>query len=311
MLHALPALLMFPHRTKEGLFQMLSGWGDDAFDFVRHQVPRIIGVLIIAFILTRLLKIASRHLAELSNREGLPSALRAQQLRTLSSVIYSVGVFVIMFLAALQILPLLGINMGPLLASAGIAGLAIGFGAQTLVHDFINGFFILVENQYDIGDTIKIAGVQGAVEDMTLRRTVLRDDNGSLHTVPNGQINIVTNLTRDWTQLPMHISVAYGADSDQVIKLLKEVGEEVANDPQFAEMIVAKPEVPGIEKISGSEVDYLLLVKTRPGSQYAVSRELRRRIKTILREKSHRAGQSQPLVCGGRTQAELNRGGMQ
>jgi small conductance mechanosensitive channel len=265
---------------------MLSGWGDDTFDFIRHEVPRVIGVLIIAFILTRLLKLASRHLAELSNRGGLSSALRAQQLRTLSSVIYSVGIFIIMFLAALQVLPLLGINMGPLLASAGIAGLAIGFGAQTLVHDFINGFFILVENQYDIGDTIKIGTVQGAVEDMTLRRTVLRDDNGSVHTVPNGEIRIVTNLTRDWTQLPLHISVAYGADSDQVIKLLKEVGEEVANDPRYAEMIVAKPDVPGIERVSGSEVDYLLLVKTRPGSQYAVSRELRRRIKACF-EKNH------------------------
>ena len=286
VLQPLQAMLLFPHDGREGLFRMLNGWGDDTFDFVRHQVPRIIGVLIIAFILTRLLKIASRHLAELSNRAGLPSALRAQQLRTLSSVIYSVGVFVIMFLAALQILPLLGINMGPLLASAGIAGLAIGFGAQTLVRDFINGFFILVENQYDIGDTIKIGAVQGAVEDMTLRRTVLRDDNGSLHTVPNGQITIVTNLTRDWTQLPLHISVAYGADSDQVIRLLKEVGEEVANDPRYAEMIVAKPEVPGIERVSGSEVDYLMLVKTRPGSQYAVSRELRRRIKACF-EKNH------------------------
>ncbi|HEY5178133.1 MAG TPA: mechanosensitive ion channel family protein [Terriglobales bacterium] len=286
VLQPLPAMLIFPNGGRDGLFRVLSGWGDDTFDFVRHQVPRIVGVLIIAFILTRLLKIASRHLAELSNRHGLPSALRAQQLRTLSSVIYSVGVFVIMFLAALQILPLLGINMGPLLASAGIAGLAIGFGAQTLVRDFINGFFILVENQYDIGDTIKLATVQGTVEDMTLRRTVLRDDNGSVHTVPNGEIRIVTNLTRDWTQLPMHISVAYGADSDQVIKLLKEVGEEVANDPHFAEMIVAKPEVPGIERVSGSEVDYLLLVKTRPGSQYAVSRELRRRIKACF-EKNH------------------------
>ena len=286
VLQPLQATLLFPHDGREGLFRVLNGWGDDTFDFVRHQVPRIIGVLIIAFILTRLLKIASRHLAELSNRAGLPSALRAQQLRTLSSVIYSVGVFVIMFLAALQVLPLLGINMGPLLASAGIAGLAIGFGAQTLVRDFINGFFILVENQYDIGDTIKIGAVQGAVEDMTLRRTVLRDDNGSLHTVPNGQITIVTNLTRDWTQLPLHISVAYGADSDQVIRLLTEVGEEVANDPRYAEMIVAKPEVPGIERVSGSEVDYLMLVKTRPGSQYAVSRELRRRIKACF-EKNH------------------------
>jgi small conductance mechanosensitive channel len=278
---------MLPHRTpKEGIFQMLSAWGDDAFDFVRHQVPRIIGVLIIAFILTRLLKIASRHLAELGSREGMPSALRTQQLRTLSSVMFSVGVFVIMFLAALQILPLLGINMGPLLASAGIAGVAIGFGAQALVHDFINGFFILVENQYDIGDTIKIAGVQGVVEAMTLRRTVLRDDNGSLHSVRNGQITIVTNLTRHWAQLAMLVSVAYGADSDQVIKLLQQVGEEVANDPQFAEMIISKPEVPGIEKVSGSEVEYLLLVKTKPGLQYPVSRELRRKIKACF-EKNH------------------------
>ncbi len=263
---------------------MLNAWGDDAFDFVRHQVPRIIAVLIIAFILTRLLKIASRHLAELSNREGMPSALRTQQLRTLSSIIYSVGVFIIMFLAALQVLPLLGINMGPLLASAGIAGLAIGFGAQSLVHDFINGFFILVENQYDIGETVKIAGVQGLVEDMTLRRTVLRDDNGSLHTVRNGQITVVTNLTRDWALLPLLVSVDYHADSDQVIKLLQQVAEALANDPQFAQMIVAKPEVPGIEKVSGSEVEYLVLVKTRPGLQYPVSRELRRRIKMSLEE---------------------------
>ncbi len=284
VLEPLQAIFVFPASGRDGLLQIFSHWGDDAIDFVRHQVPRIIGVLIIAFILTRLLKIASGHLAELSNREGLPSALRAQQIRTLSTVIYSVGVFVVMFLAALQILPLLGINMGPLLASAGIAGLAIGFGAQTLVKDFINGFFILVENQYDIGDTIKIAAVQGAVEDMTLRRTVLRDDNGSVHTVPNGQISIVTNLTRDWAQLPMHISVAYGADSDQVIRLLKEVGEAIANDPRYSEMIVAKPEVPGIERVSGNEVDYLLLVKTRPGSQYAVSRELRRRIKACFEE---------------------------
>ena len=274
-------MLIYPHHARR-----FEGWGDDTFDFVRHQVPRIIGVLIIALILIQLLKVVSRHLAELGNREGLPSALRAQQIRTLSSVIYSVGVFIIMFLAALQILPLLGINMGPLLASAGIAGLAIGFGAQTLVRDFINGFFILVENQYDIGDTIKIAAVQGAVEDMTLRRTVLRDDNGSLHTVPNGQITIVTNLTRDWTQLPLHISVDYGADSDQVIKLLEKVAEELADDPSYSEMIVAKPQVPGIERVSGNEVDYLMLVKSKPGSQYAISRELRRRIK-ICFEKNH------------------------
>ena len=169
-----------------------------------------------------------------------------------------------------------------MLASAGIVGLAIGFGAQTLVRDFINGFLILVENQYDIGDTVKIAGVQGAVEAMTLRRTVLRDDNGTLHTVPSSEIKVVSNLTRDWTQVPIHVSVAYGADSDRVIQLLNEVGEELANDPKYADKIVAKPEVPGIDKVSGGEVDYLMVVKTKPGAQFAVGRELRRRIKACF-----------------------------
>ena len=282
LLTRLQAWALFPNDGKHNLLQLLDDWSDDAFEFLRVRVPRIVGVLIIAFILTRLLRKLSRHLSDLSNREGLPSALRAQQLRTLSSVIYSVGVFAILFVAAMQVLPLLGINMGPLLASAGIVGLAIGFGAQTLVKDFINGFLILAENQYDIGDTIKVAGVQGSVEAMTLRRTVLRDDNGALHTVPSSEIKVVSNLTRDWTQIQLHISVAYGADSDRVIQLLNEVGEEVANDPAYADRIVAKPEVPGIDKVTGGEVDYLMLVKTRPGAQFAVSRELLRRIKACF-----------------------------
>ena len=279
LLIRLQAWALVPNGAKHDVFQLLDDWSDDAFEFLRVRVPRIIGVLIIAFILARLLRKLSRHLSELSNRQGLPTALRAQQLRTLASVIYSVGVFAILFLAAMQILPLLGINMGPLLASAGIVGLAIGFGAQTLVRDFINGFLILVENQYDIGDTMSIAGVQGVVEAMTLRRTVLRDDNGALHTVPSSEIEVVSNLTRDWTQIQLHISVAYGADSDRVIQLLNEIGDELENDPAFKDKIVAKPEVPGIDKVSGGEVDYLMLVKTKPGAQFAVSRELRRRIK--------------------------------
>jgi len=274
--------IMAPNRVPE----VINDWGDDAFDFLRHQVPRIVAVLIIAFVLTRLLKLVSRHLGELSNRHDLPSSVRSQQLRTLSSVIYSVGVIVIIFIAAMQILPLLGINMGPLLASAGIAGLAVGFGAQTLVKDFINGFFILAENQYDIGDTVRIAGVQGVVENMTLRRTVLRDSDGTVHTVPSSDIIVVSNLTRDWTQISLHVSVAYGADSERVIEVLKQVGEELCSDPSFADMIVATPDVAGIDKVTGNAVDYLMLVKTKPGSQFAVRRELQRRIKASF-EKNH------------------------
>jgi len=287
--------IMAPNRVPE----VINDWGDDAFDFLRHQVPRIVAVLIIAFVLTRLLKLVSRHLGELSNRHDLPSSVRSQQLRTLSSVIYSVGVIVIIFIAAMQILPLLGINMGPLLASAGIAGLAVGFGAQTLVKDFINGFFILAENQYDIGDTVRIAGVQGVVENMTLRRTVLRDSDGTVHTVPSSDIIVVSNLTRDWTQISLHVSVAYGADSERVIEVLKQVGEELCSDPSFADMIVATPDVAGIDKVTGNAVDYLMLVKTKPGSQFAVRRELQRRIKASFEKNLIEPGDPSRVIVAG------------
>jgi len=289
-LHRLAGTMFGPDVPGHNFFGILYDWSDDTFDFVRHEVPRIVGVLIIAFVLVRLLRAATRHISDLSGKESLPSALRRQQIRTLSGAIYSIGVFIILFVAALQILPLLGINMGPLLASAGIAGVAIGFGAQTLVRDFINGFFILVENQYDIGDTVKIAGVQGTVEMMTLRRTLLRDADGTVHNVPSSQITVVSNLTRDWTQLALHVSVAYHSDSDKVIGVLKQVGEELAEDAEFGPMMVAKPQVPGIDKVSGEEVDYLMLVKTRPGTQDAVRRELRRRIKACFEKNQIQPG---------------------
>lgn len=278
IVHSLSLIGVAPHSA----LQIFEDWRDDAFDFLRNQAPRIIAILIVAFILAWLLRMATRRLGELSAKQGLPSAVRAQQFRTLSSVIYSVGVFVIGFLATMQVLTQLNIKVEPLLASAGIAGLAVGFGAQALVKDFITGFFVLVENQYDIGDTIRIAGVQGVVENMTLRRTVLRDADGTQHTVPSGQITIVSNLTRDWTQVALKISVDYAADSDRVVQLLKDVGEDIAHDPQFERKIVAKPEVPGIDRVAGNEVEYLMLVKTRPGDQYAISRELRRRIKAVF-----------------------------
>jgi len=264
------------------ILSVLNDWGDDAFGFVRYQAPKILAILIIAFILTRLLKLVLRHLGKLGERDDHQSPLRSQQFRTLSGVSYSIGILIITSIAGMQILALLGINMGPLLASAGVAGLAIGFGAQTLVKDFINGFFILAENQYDIGDTVRIAGVQGVVENVTLRRTVLRDADGTVHTVPSSEIKIVSNLTRDWTQINLKVSVAYSAPSDRVTALLKQTADELAKDPAFANLIVSEPQVHGIDKVIGSSVDYLLSLKTKPGSQDAVRRELQRRIKVCL-----------------------------
>jgi moderate conductance mechanosensitive channel len=257
---------------------LLQDWGEDSRTFLRHDVPKIVLVIVVAFVLARLLHLITNKVASLQARK-LPSGIRAQQVRTLASVINSIGIFIIVFVAALEILPLLGLNLGPLLASAGVAGLAIGFGAQTLVHDFINGFLILFENQYAIGDGIRIAGVKGTVEGMTLRHTQLRDDDGTVHIVPNSQITIVSNMTRDWSQLAMRVVVAYSEPSDRIIKLLEQLGEDLRHDPKFADDIVGDIQVPGIDRVGSGEAEYLMLVKTSPNKQYAISRELRRRIK--------------------------------
>jgi len=257
---------------------LLRDWREDTMTFLRHDAPKIVFVLVMAYLLTRMARAVARKSTDLHVRK-LPSGVRVQQVRTVASVVTSIAVVVIFFVAALQVLSILGFNLGPMLASAGIAGLAIGFGAQTLVHDFINGFFILLENQYDIGDTVRIAGVKGAVEGMNLRHTVLRDDDGTVHFVPNSAIQIVSNTTRDWSQLALRVTVAYSEPSEKVVKLLRQVGEDVRRDPAFAEDIVAAVDVPGIERVGNGEAEYLMLVKTRPNKHFGVSRELRRRIK--------------------------------
>jgi small conductance mechanosensitive channel len=271
----------------QNLSSVLERWRTDGLEFLRVDVPKLLVIVLLAFVLIRLVKIVINRLLAFSRHE---SGARAQQLRTAAGVIGSVGTFVIIFLALMQMLPVLGVNMGPLLASAGVAGLAIGFGAQTLVHDVINGFFILLENQYAVGDVVRVAGVKGTVEAMTMRNTTLRDDDGTLHIVPNSEIKIVSNLTRDWAQVALHVSVAYNEDSDKVVKLLNDVAQEVRNDPGFSDDIVADPQVPGIERVASGEVDYLMLVKTRPGRQYAVTRDLRRRIKECFQKNNIQAG---------------------
>ena len=254
-------------------------WKHDVGGFARQDLPTIVLVLLEAAVLILVLRWITRRIGRYAKGHALPSGLRAQQLRTMAALATSAGTAVIVFTAVMQILDRVGINIGPLLASAGVAGLAIGIGAQTLVKDIINGFFILMENQYELGDVVRVGGVKGTVEAMTLRRTVLRDADGSLHTVPNSQVAIVSNLTRDWNQVALHVSVAYGEPSDRVISLLQQVARDIRNDRQFSEALVSDPEVPGIERVSGGEVDYLMLAKTRPSDQYRVSRELRRRIK--------------------------------
>jgi moderate conductance mechanosensitive channel len=274
--------------SESSLPALLHDWREDTMNFLRHDAPKLVLVVLAAYVLIRVLRTFARKTADLHVRK-LPPGIRVQQVRTVASVLTSVGVFVIIFAAALEVLYLLGLNLGPMLASAGIAGLAIGFGAQTLVHDFINGFLILMENQYDIGDMVRVAGVKGTVERMSLRQTVLRDEDGTVHMVPNSAIQIVSNTTRDWAQLALKVTVAYSEPSEKIMKLLNEVAQEVRHDEAFADDIVGDIQVPGIDRVGPGEAEYLMLIKTRPNKQYGVSRELRRRIKECFEKNNVQA----------------------
>jgi small conductance mechanosensitive channel len=273
-------------------------WHNYLVEWTRDKAPKLAVILVLAFIFVRLLGIITNKVVALAEKNSNRGALRAPQVKTVAGVIHSAGVFLIVFFAFMQVLDAFNFNIAPLLASAGIAGLAIGFGAQTLVKDVINGFFILAENQFEVGDTIKASGVSGTVEEITMRRTVLRDSDGTLHIVPNGSIQLVSNMTRDWSQVTLHVSVDYSENSDRIVSLLKEVTESFYNDSAFRQDVVAEPQVHGIERVRGMEVDYLVTVKVRPGKQYGVAREMRRRIKTCFDEQKIKAGAPAQVYIG-------------
>ncbi|MFH1663023.1 MAG: mechanosensitive ion channel domain-containing protein [Chloroflexota bacterium] len=178
-----------------------------------------------------------------------------------------------------MVLAELGINIAPLLASAGIVGVAVGFGAQSIIKDFLSGLFISLEDQYNTGDVVKIAGISGKVEEVNLRRTVLRDLNGIVHTVPNGTITTASNYTRDWSRVNLDISVGYGEDMDHVFAVINRVGKELAADEYFKTLIKTPPQVLRVQKFGDSGIDIRILGDVRPMMQWEVTGELRKRLK--------------------------------
>ena len=181
--------------------------------------------------------------------------------------------------ATLMILQEVGITLGPLLATAGVAGLAIGFGAQTLVKDVISGIFILFENQFLLGDVIETANVSGAVEEINLRTTVLRDVHGVVHIVPNGEIRVLSNKTKGWSRAVLEVGVGYNEDIDRTIEVLREVCADLYNDPEFGALLLEEPTVPGVEAFGESAVMIRVMARTVPLKQWDVAREFRKRIK--------------------------------
>ncbi len=270
-----------------GQRELLQTLGDryrvDLQNFLDDKLPKLIGVAIIFWILLRVLKLITGHILRIAERQS-STAGHLAQVRTLTSVIRTTGIGVIAVLAALQILPILGFNLGPLLTSAGVAGVAIGLAAQNIVKDCFNGFLILVEDQYNVGDVIRIAGLSGTVESMTLRKTQVRDSDGTLYIVPNSQITTVANLTRDFSVATINVSVDFSANPDEVLVLLKEVAMSVRNDPAYRDLYLADPTLLGVDSIKGSQVIYPVQLRTIANKQWAPMRETQRRIRLALEE---------------------------
>lgn len=268
----------------ETFFQALGDkYVGDLQDFLHEKLPKLLGVAILAWILVRLLRLITHHILRIAERQSSTAAHLAQ-VRTLTAVIRNTGYGIIVFLAALEALPVLGLNLGPLLTSAGVAGVAIGLAAQNIVKDCFNGFLILIEDQYNVGDVVRIAGVSGTVEAMTLRRTQVRDADGTLYMVPNSQITTVANLMRDFSVATIHVSVDFAENPDKVMALLKDVAMSVRNDPQYSGVYLADPTLLGVDGIKGSQVIYPVQLKTKANQQWAAMRETQRRIRLAMEE---------------------------
>jgi len=255
----------------------------DLEEFLHEKLPKLIGVALISWVLMWVLRLVTDRILRAADRQS-SAAGHLAQVRTLISVIRATGIGIIGFLAVLQMMPILGFNLGPLLTSAGVAGVAIGLAAQNIVKDCFNGFLILMEDQYNVGDTVTVAGVNGTVETMTLRRTQVRGGDGTLYIVPNSQITVVANLTRDFSLATINVSVDYSANPDEVMKLLKEVAMSVRNDPKYKDVYLADPVLLGVDAIKGSQVIYPVQLKTLPNQQWAAQRETQRRIRLALEE---------------------------
>jgi len=214
-----------------------------------------------------------------AKREGHHKLWVDSRIKTSRGTITTIVGIVVALAVILIVLPEFGIEIGPLIAGAGVAGLAISLAAQNIIKDTINGLLILFEDQYNEGDTVKIADLSGTVEEFNLRRTVLRDLDGTLHTIPNGSITTTSNYTRDWARVNLDVPVAYGEDLDHVIEVINHVGQELAADGTFGPMLKNPPQVLRVNDFADSAIIIKVLGDTNPGMHWAVKGELRKRIK--------------------------------
>jgi small conductance mechanosensitive channel len=240
---------------------------------------RVVGIWLLAWLAYRLVRLAALRIEQaVDDGDDSVTTLRERRGRTISQLLRSMGRVVIYAIALLLTFNIF-IDIGPILAGAGILGLAVSFGAQSLVKDVISGFFILFENQFAIGDVIEAGGKSGVVEKMTLRVVVLRDLQGAMHIVPNSEIKVVSNMTRGWSRAVVDVGVGYEEDVDRALGVVRDEAARFSTDPDWATQLDGPVEVPGIESLGDSAIVIRSLIKTQPGSQWSAAREYRRRLK--------------------------------
>jgi len=263
-------------------------WTDLA---IAHGI-RIAAILLIAVVLNRILRILTRRLIPAPGAEtsGRIARLREHHVKTMAGLLYSAGTAVIIIGGILTALPEFGFNVTPIAAAAGLVSLAVGFGAQHLVRDLINGFFIIIEDQFAVGESVKIGTVIGRVEHLTLRRTVIRDIQGAVVTIPNGEVAQVSNLSRDWGQVFVDISIPPESSSDTALAALERVCSDLRADVSWSPVLVDGPRALGVESLGPAGTTLRLQLRTVPGRQDDAARELRRRIQNRFEQERIRWG---------------------
>jgi moderate conductance mechanosensitive channel len=245
---------------------------------VFRAVFRVLGIWLLAWFALRVVRLTAERIEKsVDDGDDSVTTMRERRGRTISQLLRSVGRVAIITVAVLLTFNVF-INIAPILAGAGILGLAVSFGAQSLVRDVISGFFILSENQFGLGDVIEVAGKAGSVEKMTLRVVVLRDLEGAMHIIPNGELKVVTNRTRGWARSVVDVGVPYDVNLDRAIAVVRDEAALFSNDPVWSIQLDGPLEVLGVESLADSAIVIRTLIKTQPGSQWNAGREFRRRL---------------------------------
>lgn len=246
----------------------------------------VLGLLLLGFVVRWVLHKVVERIARRAEKGVLPervdaatAARRAQRAETMAGIFQSIITVIVVAVVGTMILSELGVDIAPIIASAGIIGIALGFGAQSLVRDFLAGIFIFMEDQYGVGDVVDLGEATGSVEAVTLRMTRLRDVNGAVWFVPNGEIMRVGNMSKNWSRAVVDVGVGYGEDLARVQQVLREIAHDLWEDEDYQGIIIEEPEVTGVEMLAADSVTIRVMVKTAPLEQWGVARALRQRIK--------------------------------